>query len=363
MPTEFARLLLSWYEKNARQLPWRGTHTPYVVWVSEVMLQQTQVDVVVPYFERWLQRFPTLADVAQADEQEVLKYWEGLGYYGRARNFHRAARQVMRDYCGEIPADVRALRRLPGVGAYTAGAILSIAFGQDEAALDANVRRVLARVFDVDIPVKLPEGERRLWEIARANIPTGRAGDYNQAMMDLGATLCSSQRPQCQLCPLGGLCRAKALGIQEQRPVLLPRKQVPHYLVCAAVIARDSRVLIARRPENGLLGGLWEFPGGKVEPGEELTASLVREIREELGADIRVGEKVGVYRHAYSHFKVTLHAFCCSLVAGEPRPIEASEIRWVTPCELEDYPMGKIDRQISTSLAHCLLVAPRSSCV
>jgi A/G-specific adenine glycosylase len=350
MLTEISRRLLEWYRLQARKLPWRGQSNPYATWVSEIMLQQTRVDTVMPYFQRWMERFPTLEKLAAASEQEVLSAWEGLGYYSRARNLHKAAQQVMAEYHGEIPGERAALERLPGIGRYTAGAICSIAFGQDEAALDGNIRRVLSRLFDVEEPAYSGAGQRRLWELARQNLPNGQAGDYNQALMDLGASLCAPHNPACLVCPLAELCQARQLGKQEELPVLKARPPIPHYTVTAAVIQRDHQVMIARRPAKGLLGGLWEFPGGKVEAGEELPDGLTREIREELGTEILVGEAFGVYEHAYTHFKVTLHAFMCVLNGQEPQPLEASELRWVEPPELAHFPMGKIDRQIARRL-------------
>ncbi len=209
---------------------------------------------------------------------------------------------------------------------------------------------MLARVFNVAVPARSPEGERALWALARETLPPGRAGDYNQALMDLGASLCTSRAPACLLCPLATFCEARALGIQEERPVLDEKPAVPHYTVTAAVIHRAGQVLIARRPSNGLLGGMWEFPGGKVEPGETLAEGLHREIIEELGVSIAVGDAFGIYQHGYTHFKVTLHAFCSTLTAGEPQALHASEIRWVAPGELGSFPMGKIDRQIARRL-------------
>lgn len=342
--------VLEWYSLHARSLPWRGNPDPYVVWVSEIMLQQTRVETVIPYFIKWMERFPDIHSLAAASQEQVLSAWEGLGYYSRARSLHRAAQTLVEEYGGKLPRQARTLRRLPGIGPYTAGAIASIAFGADEIALDGNIRRVLARVFDVDVPARSPEGERVLIELAAAHLPEGKAGEYNQALMDLGAMVCTPRSPDCSHCPLAEICRARALGIQEQRPVLAEKPEQPHYTVTAAVIQRDGQVLIARRPENGLLGGLWEFPGGKQQEGEDLPACLQREIREELGVDVQVSEKLGVYRHAYTHFRVTLHAFRCRLTGAEPRPIEASALRWASPGELQGYPMGKIDRQIARDL-------------
>jgi A/G-specific adenine glycosylase len=346
MDRTIGKLILEWYERNARRLPWRGVSDSYAVWVSEVMLQQTQVETVIPYYQRWMVRFPDLPTLAAAGEQEVLSAWEGLGYYARARNLWRAARELVEAGASQLPADPRELEKLPGIGRYTAGAIASIAFGVDAPALDGNIKRVLARVHDVD----RPEGLRRLWELAGADLVRGRAGDHNQALMDLGASICLPRDPHCERCPLQTICLASQRGVQNERPVRGPRRSVPHINVAAAVIRRKGQVLIARRPSRGLLGGLWEFPGGKQQAGESLPEALLREIQEELGTRIAVGEVLGVYQHAYTHFKVTLAAFECRLRGGEPQALAASELAWVKPAELVDYPMGNIDRRISQDL-------------
>jgi A/G-specific adenine glycosylase len=354
MPDQFPEItqkLLAWYDREKRSLPWRGAADPYAVWVSEIMLQQTRVETVAPYFTRWMLRFPTLAALAAASQQEVLQLWEGLGYYSRGRNLHQAARLVMEQTNGCLPSTGAELRRLPGIGSYTAAAIASIAFGRDEAALDGNIRRVLARLFNLTALLRTPDFERKAISLAESLLPSGRAGDHNQAIMDLGATVCIPRAPACPRCPLTGFCQAFALGIQEERPLTIRKPAVPHHTVTAAVLRRDGAVLIARRPESGLLGGLWEFPGGKVEPGEELPACLQREIREELGMEIAVGALIGVFRHAYTHFRITLHAFECRIVSGSPQPLEASELRWALPADLHQFPMGKIDRQIAKKLA------------
>lgn len=350
MSTELAQSLLTWYEVNARSLPWRDHPDPYAIWVSEIMLQQTRVETVIPYFERWMSHFPGIAALAAASQQDVLMLWEGLGYYSRARNLHKAAQIVVIEYEAKLPRNLNELRRLPGIGRYTAAAIASMAFGMDTAALDGNIRRVLARVFDVIEPARSTAGEKRLWRLAEDNMPPGKAGDYNQALMDLGALVCTPRSPDCTTCPLAGFCQARQRGVQEKRPVTTPKPELPHHTVAAAVIQRDGTVLIAQRPPEGLLGGLWEFPGGKLQTGESLAQALQREICEELQAEITVGEAFGVYQHAFTHFRVTLHAFCCSLVSSEPYPVEASQIRWVKPEELPGYPMGKIDRQIASRL-------------
>lgn len=212
-PDELSRRLLAWYDREQRRLPWRGHPDAYAVWVSEIMLQQTRVETVIPYFERWMQRFPTIQSLAQASQQEVLGLWEGLGYYSRARNLHKAAQVVVEHFGGQLPQERAGLEKLPGIGAYTAGAIASIAFGRDEAALDGNIRRVLARVFAIRTPARSPAGEKELWDLARRCLPPGRAGDYNQALMDLGSALCTPRSPQCMLCPLLAICAGQKLGL------------------------------------------------------------------------------------------------------------------------------------------------------
>ena len=346
----FSRRLLHWYKRHARTLPWRGNPDPYAIWVSEVMLQQTRVETVTPYYERWMQRFPSVEQLASASQQEVLSTWEGLGYYGRARNLHRAAQLLMKEYHGKLPDEVPFLRKLPGVGRYTAAAIASIAYGKDEPTLDGNIRRVLARCFNITEDARSKVGEKQLWQLAAQHLPPGQAGEYNQALMDLGASICTPRSPNCVSCPLEDICQARALGLQEQRPVMLPKPAIPHHMVTAAVIRRGNRVLITCRPSSGLLGGMWEFPGGKKQDGEDLPGCLRREICEELGVEVEIGDQLGVYKHAYTHFRVTLYAFRCTLLGGEPRPLQVTDLRWVTPGELAQYPMGKIDRQISLAL-------------
>ena len=350
MTRQIAELLLSWYAKNARRLPWRENPDPYGVWISEIMLQQTRVDTVIPYYQRWMEKYPTIDKLALASEQDVLQLWEGLGYYSRARNLHKTAREVKENYGGELPAERKSLEKLPGIGAYTAGAIASIAFGMDETALDGNIQRVLSRLFDIDLPVRSSEGKKKLQQLAENVLPAGEAGTFNQAVMDLGATICTPRSPLCSECPLTSECLAYEKGTQAERPVLEKRPAIPHYTVTAAVIRRGELFLIARRPANGMLGGLWEFPGGKTEKGEDLETCLKREIREEMGVAILINAPFGFYKHAYTHFRVTLYAFLCELNGEEPQALEADEIRWVKASQLEDFPMGKIDRQISEKI-------------
>ena len=336
--------LFNWYRVHARSMPWRDHPDPYAVWVSEIMLQQTRVEAVIPYFERWMKLFPTIGELAEATEQDVLKAWEGLGYYSRARNLHNAARIIVDKHGGELPRDLNQLGKLPGIGRYTVGAIASIAFGIDEPALDGNLRRVYARLFDVAEPADSLRGEQILWKLAAQHLPPGQAGDYNQALMDLGATICLPKNPRCLLCPLMQDCKARIAGTQEARPVLKPKRETPHVIHAAAVIVKRGKVLLARRPSKGLLGGMWEFPNGPVsgDPGRGLAEAL----SSAYGLSIRAGEPLGEVRHAYTHFTVSVHAFQAEALSV-PRN---KDLKWVRLDKLSSYPMGKVDRQISRKL-------------
>lgn len=369
-PSAIAAALLDWIEAGQlRDLPWRAEpRDPYAVWVSEIMLQQTQVATAIPYWQRWLERFPTVEALAAAEPDQVLKAWEGLGYYSRARNLHKAARLVVDQHGGRLPAERRALLALPGIGRYTAGALLSIAFGQAAALLDGNVKRVLARVYDVEGEIDKSATETELWRLAEglvAAVEPRQAGPLNEALMDLGATICLPQGPRCLLCPLHPPCLARQRGTQEERPVRRARKPLPHFDVSAAVLRRPGcpeQFLIAQRPPEGMLGGLWEFPGGKRHQGESLPECLRREMQEELQVEVAVGAPVTVVKHAYTHFRITLHAFECQWLAGEPQPIGVADWRWVTLADLADYAFAVTDQKIIHALhaasAHSPLPAP-----
>jgi A/G-specific adenine glycosylase len=316
------------------------------------MLQQTQVDTVRPYYQRFLRRFPSVETLAAASLEEVLKVWEGMGYYARARHLHQAAGQLVSSSGGRLPMRFNELKELPGVGAYTAGAIASIAFGQRVAAVDGNARRVLSRVYGIRDDVTRPATKRRLEKLATELLPVDQPGRFNEALMELGATVCKPRGPSCGLCPLSDLCRAYAEGEQEALPVRRSRPKVPHYDVAAAVTIRDDgAVLVAQRSVDDMLGGLWEFPGGKCEDGETLLVCLVREMREELGVEVEVGEPVTVVEHAYTHFRITLHAFWCRLRDGQPRCLDCAAFRWMVPRDLDQLPMSVVDRRIAQVLA------------
>lgn len=344
MKNRLATQLLAWYHAQKRILPWRDHPDPYAVWVSEIMLQQTRVDTVIPYFEKWMKLFPSAKALASASEQEVLNAWEGLGYYSRARNLHKAAKVVVEKFNGELPRDLDDLRSLPGIGRYTVGAIASMAFGMDEPTLDGNLRRVFSRLFDVDEFADSPAGEKKLWELAAENLPKGKAGDYNQALMDLGATICLPKNPRCLLCPLIGLCKARENGTQEFRPVLKPKKAAPSYVHAAAVIVERGRVLLSQRPAEGLLGGMWEFPNARID-GDPARA-LVKSLRSATQIQVKKKEALKIVTHAYSHFRVIVHPFRCDKVSIP----NAKNFKWVKLDELDDYPMGKVDRQIAQQL-------------
>jgi A/G-specific adenine glycosylase len=347
----FAAALLKWYDDCAAALPWRADHDPYRVWLSEIMLQQTQVETVKPYFARFLAAYPTVRDLASAPLHDVLKMWEGLGYYSRARNLHRAAQIVAEQHKGVFPDTVEGLLTLPGIGRYTAGAIASIAYGVRAPVLDGNVIRVFARLLDLPDDVTQPKIRAMLWATADAWLPERRIGDYNQALMELGRVVCRPRSPACADCPIKGHCLAYQRGTQHERPVKKTKAPTPHYDVAAGMIWDDAgRVLIAQRPLDGLLGGLWEFPGGKREPGEALEACLARELREELSIDVQVGDLFARVEHAFTHFRITLYAYTCRVVSGEAQALGVAAFAWVTPDELDHYAFGKADRQVIAAL-------------
>jgi A/G-specific adenine glycosylase len=347
MPAIFAPALLAWYDQHAADLPWRRSRDAYGVWLSEIMLQQTQVETVKDYYTRFLSTYSTVADLAAAPLNDVLKLWEGLGYYSRARNLHRAAQMVVREWQGYFPSSVEDLQKLPGVGRYTAGAIASIAFGQVAPVLDGNVIRVFSRLTDLADDVTESRVQKRLWTLAEEWLPTERTGDYNQALMELGRTVCKPRNPLCGECPLKAHCLAYERGTQSQRPVKKAKHPTPHYQVSAGIIHdKQGHILIAQRPLEGLLGGLWEFPGGKCEDGESLQDCLRRELREELAIEVEVGDEFVVVQHAFTHFRITLHAFTCQYLSGEPQKLSVHDWAWVTEDEFARYSFGKADRQV-----------------
>lgn len=347
--TELAQSLLAWYDRQGRDLPWRNTQDPYKIWISEIMLQQTQVKTVIPYYQRWLQTFPSLNDLARANLQQVLKAWEGLGYYSRARNLHRTAQIIVREHQGIFPTEISAVTKLPGIGRTTAGGILSAAFNQPASILDGNVKRVLARL--IALPIPPAKALTPLWHLSDTLLDLEHPRHYNQALMDLGATICTPKNPVCLLCPWQSYCLAYSQGTQNEIPMRTPSTPLPHKQIGVAVIRNEAQqILIDRRKAEGLLGGLWEFPGGKIEPRETVEACIKREIKEELDIDIEVGEHLISIDHAYTHFRITLHVHYCRHLSGEPQTIECDAIRWVTLDEIDQYPFPKANTKIIEAL-------------
>jgi A/G-specific adenine glycosylase len=351
---EFEADLLDWFHENAADLPWRRDRDPYYVWLSEIMLQQTQVTTVIRYYKRFLEAFPSIAVLADASLDDVLKLWEGLGYYSRARNLHRSSQIIMSEWGGELPRTARELLTLPGIGRYTAGAIASLAYGEVVPVLDGNVIRIFTRLFDIDEDVTQGSVQRRLWEIAESLVPQTNPGPYNEALMELGRMICKPRSPLCIECPIASHCRAFEAGVQHSRPVKKRRKPVPHYDVAAGVIhgkdGHSGRILIAQRTAEGLLGGLWEFPGGKREDGESMPETLRRELKEELGISVEVGQFLVKVRHAFTHFRITLHAYECQHTGGVPVARDVADYAWVTLDGMDDYAFGKADQQIIVEL-------------
>jgi A/G-specific adenine glycosylase len=341
-----AEKLRDWFRKNKRDLPWRRDRRPYSVWVSEIMLQQTRVDQAEGYYRRFMELFPDVGALAQAPLDQVLKVWEGLGYYSRALHLHQGARLVRQEHGGEIPSDYNRLIQIPGIGRSTAGAILSLAFNRPFPILDGNVKRVLSRFYHITRPLDQSETGKTLWQKAAAVLPEKKPGSFNEALMELGALICLPKDPGCARCPLRKGCQARIKGDATELPIKKPAKKIPHFDVTAAVIRKAGKILITRRPEKGLLGGLWEFPGGKQQPGETLEACLKREITEELAIEIMVGEPFLQVRHAYSHFKITLHTFFCRHRKGRIQKIGIQDYRWVKPEELNHYAFPRADRRV-----------------
>jgi A/G-specific adenine glycosylase len=363
-PAIFRARLLRWYGARKRDLPWRRSKDPYKVWISEIMLQQTTVNAVIPYYENWLRKYPNIRVLAHAPLRTVLKSWEGLGYYQRARNMHRTAREIVRAHEGHIPADYESLRALPGFGPYTAAAVMSLSFGGAFPVVDANVRRVMMRFLGIRGHSD-PKQDAVISEVLEKPISRRSPGNFNQAMMELGALVCRPKNPLCLRCPIQPQCRAFERGEQEiiPTPKVFRAKKIE---AVVAVIRNGIKILIQQRPEDGLLAGLWEFPGGKVEPGESLQAAVKRELHEELGVEVETARHLLTVKHAYTQFEVTLHAFEVGLRGG-PASVSAGHRglslsdrsgrplprRWVPLKSLNKYPFPsgslKIIRHIASS--------------
>ncbi|MCS6829310.1 MAG: A/G-specific adenine glycosylase [Armatimonadota bacterium] len=341
------QLLLEWYQVHARPMPWQANPDPYHLLVAATMLQQTQVQTVLPYLDRFLHRFPTVRDLASADEEEVLRYWSGLGYYNRARSLHRAAQQICRRHNGAVPCRADALRQLPGIGDYTAGAVVSIACGKPEPALDSNGYRILARLLAFEEDITLSSSRRLLGEACRQILPEHAPGEFNQALMDLGAMICTARKPRCLICPLAGECRAFQQGLQTRLPVLPARQTGERVVDVCAVIEHDRRWLMSKRTNGRLWHGLWEFPRVRMEE-EETPEQAAQRIAETIGAQVDGCEVVATIRHGVMHYSVTLHAVRCRL--REQTAGNNDTLRWVSPQEAQKLPLSSPMRRVLNRL-------------
>jgi A/G-specific adenine glycosylase len=330
----FSKQLIQWFEKNKRNLPWRKTRDPYKIWISEVMLQQTTVSTVIPYYKKWVRRFPTVQSLANAQLKTVLKWWQGLGYYSRARNLHKAAKVLVKDFNGKIPFMRAELQSLPGLGPYTTGAVLSIAFGQREPIVDANVRRVIMRFLALK-GFANPTQDKMILHFLEQVMPRSNMSAFNQGLMELGALVCRSGQALCLQCPLRSFCKAYAKGIQE----IIPRaeqKQLERKDVAVAIIKNKNKFFIQKRPSGGLLGDLWEFPGGQKEKNESLKDALAREVSEEIGAKVISSKLFFEVKHFYTRFCVYLYAFECKI---SPLPKSDRTHKWLSLKGLKNYPV------------------------
>lgn len=349
---QLATPLLKWFDAHRRDLPWRTDRDPYRIWVSEVMLQQTTVAAVVPFFERFLVAFPTVQVLAAADEQRVLKLWEGLGYYRRARHLHAAAKQLAADHGGTLPDDPAKWAALPGVGRYILGAVLSQAFDRKLPIVEANSLRVLARLFGYRGDPREGEGKAWVWSAAEKVLPEKRAGDFNQALMELGAIVCTPVAPACGKCPLAKQCVANRDGLQATIPP--PKKQPEITLVQeVGVVVRDgTKVLLCRRPADaGRWQNMWEVPHAERRPGEDLSAAAVRVAKELTGLDVEPGAELLTVKHGVTRFRITLACVEATRRGGSFAPGFYAEARWVTPAELANFPVSSPQRKLMTALA------------
>ncbi|MEJ2640236.1 MAG: A/G-specific adenine glycosylase [Desulfosarcinaceae bacterium] len=351
---EIRKRVLNWYRRKGRDLPWRRTRDPYHIWISEVMLQQTQVETVIPYYHRFLAAFPDVAALAAASQAAVLKHWEGLGYYARARNLHRAAGVVMAQYGGRIPAEWEAFRALPGVGDYIAAAVLSIAFGSLYAVVDGNVKRVLARLLCIELPVNVQKHHAAYQRHADKLIDPAAPSDFNQALMEIGALICRPTKPRCPDCPLNEACGALARDRVDALPRRQARAKVPVRQLAIAVVRRRDKLLLTRRPEAGLLGGLWEFPNAIRQADESAEAACRRLAAEQLGLEVRPPSPVTQVRHAYTHFKIQADVFLCEAPHGRVRLEGPTTFRWVAPAAIDRFALPKAMHKLLPALRRIL---------
>ncbi|MDL2286776.1 A/G-specific adenine glycosylase [Desulfococcaceae bacterium OttesenSCG-928-F15] len=347
----FRKGLLAWYHENKRELPWRKTKDPYAIWISEVMLQQTRVDTVIPYYLSFMKNYPDLESLAESDPEALLKSWEGLGYYKRLQNIRKTTKIILEKMNGRFPEEAQDLKKLPGIGDYIAAAIASIAFGKKEAVVDGNVKRVLARLFCDPFPVNSHSAHKHFQSKADLLLSPENPSDFNQAIMELGATVCLPKKAFCEKCPVSSLCKAFTSKKQDLFPQKAPRKKIPFFKVaCAAILDRDLRILVIKRPETGMLPGLWEFPGGKLEMNESEYEACKREIVEETGLYPVGFEHLCTVRHTYTHFRIALAFFVCHIRVVQKPQLPEQESRWVSFKELQTLALPAANKKCMVAL-------------
>jgi len=341
----FTKEILSWYYKNKEDFPWRLTSDPYKIWISEIMLQQTQVKTVIPFYQNWIKKFPTIYDVASASDEVLFKYWEGLGYYNRVNNFRTACKEIIISYNGVIPQTKLELMDLKGIGDYTSSAIASIAFNKNNYVIDGNVKRIMARILCLKDFSK--SSFKKMDKFLSNKIDSTNPGDFNQSLMDLGRTICKPRQPVCKCCPISSACKSFLNDTTHKYPILQKKKKkLPHYKIGVGIIWHNNKVLITKRKKNALLGGLWEFPGGKVMKNESIQNCIKREILEELSIDVNVSSFITEVNHRYSHFSINLHAYHCFYKNGNIVCNAADDWKWVRIDQLNQFPFPKANHYI-----------------
>lgn len=352
VPRGFISALQRWYETHGRDLPWRGERDPYRVWLREIMLQQTTVTAVVPYLQRFLQAFPTVESLAAADEMAVLRLWEGLGYYSRARNLHRAARQLMTDFAGTFPGDAEGLEALPGIGRYTAGAIASFAFNHPAPIVEANTLRLHARLLGYEGDPRSKDGQQQLWSSAAKVVEaaTSKFGPaaINQALMDFGATVCTPQNPRCSECPLNRWCAAFAAGKQAEIPQPPARAVITDVIDATVAVHHRSRYLLRQRAAEERWAGLWDFPRYAIDETASLLSTVTEGVRDQTGLSIALGDEIATLKHSVTRYRITLRCFTATVCGGCMHSEET--LRWVAPADFSEYPLSVTGRKFAERL-------------
>ena len=344
--TKFRRQLRAWYARHARDLPWRRTRDPYHVWISEIMLQQTQVATVIPYFERFLKSFPTIKKLAAADEDKVLQHWEGLGYYRRARQLHKAAKQIVERHKGRFPNTVEEVDALPGIGRYTRGAILSIAFEQRQPILEANTIRLNSRLVAYQGDPLAKAGQTVLWEFAEDILPRKDIGQFNQALMELGSAICTPKSPRCLICPVAAICPTRAAGLQDSIPQAKKKMVYEELAETAIVVHRKKKVLLRRCAEGERWAGLWDFP--RFQSAGKNNSTEAESVKQLTGIEVEITDDLAVLKHGVTKYRITLSCRNGTYVSGRLR--KDAELRWVAPDRLADFPLSVTGRKIAKML-------------